>query len=148
MKALAAKATPGPYTYRPLPQDDWGMVRDNADKKLVAIARAGRPLTESEKEEHCDKGSDPYRSNAVFFAACDPQTISSLIDEVLELRRASEDMAKALEHIVKYDRDEIRHTVEVDPAGNTYEIEEVDGRFAKVARPPLAAYRSLPEDQL
>jgi hypothetical protein len=49
---------------------------------------------------------------------------------------------EALQQIVDGDQRERQRTIDVDPAGNTYEIYEVDGPFAKIARAALALIRA------
>lgn len=50
---------------------------------------------------------------------------SDLMDENMRLRGA-------LERIVKLDRGEKRTCVDFDPAGCTYEVEDIDGDFAAI----------------
>lgn len=51
-------------------------------------------------------------------------------------------LKNALEWIIRVNQVERRTAVEIDPAGNTYAVELVDGVFATEARRALAAVRS------
>lgn len=60
--------TPGPWTYRPKEDDDWGFVRGPIGR-LVARAASGRVLNEDELGAHRRNGTDPYEANARLIAA-------------------------------------------------------------------------------
>ena len=63
-----AKHTPGPWSVRPYPIDDWGWIRD-AKGDLVAMARAGQFLDEAALDIHRKNETDPYEGNARLIAA-------------------------------------------------------------------------------
>ena len=74
---LEKEATPAPWLYRPQPHDDWGYIR-SADGEVVATARAGRFVSETEKDEQRRAKTDPYARNAVFIA-CARSAVPRLI---------------------------------------------------------------------
>ncbi|WP_314712994.1 hypothetical protein [Sphingobium yanoikuyae] len=72
LRSLVAKATPGPWAYRPREFDDWGFIRvAQADAEgwqpIVALGRAG-PV-ESDHDEHRRNKTDPYGPNAELIVA-------------------------------------------------------------------------------
>lgn len=72
LRTLIAKATPGPWAYRPREYDDWGFIRvAQADAEgwqpIVALGRAG-PV-ESDHDEHRRNKTDPYGPNAELIVA-------------------------------------------------------------------------------
>lgn len=72
LRSLIAKATPGPWAYRPREYDDWGFIRvAQADAEgwqpIVALGRAG-PV-ESDHDEHRRNKTDPYGPNAELIVA-------------------------------------------------------------------------------
>ena len=79
---LLAGITPGPWFYRPLQWDDWGWVRGPADERgfqwLVARTDAGVDRKGADDNEHRRNGTDPYRGNAEFIAAC-PTLVTGLL---------------------------------------------------------------------
>lgn len=95
--------TPGPWAYRPKPSDDWGMVR-NAEGWLTAIARAGQPLSEVDKDDARGTGRDPYRAHAIFIAMCDPDTIRSII---LRLKAVEAALASVLHVAAAHEPDAV-----------------------------------------
>jgi hypothetical protein len=68
--------TPGPWLYRPCPHDDWGYVRSQ-DDSLVAVARAGRAVSEEEYAAHRRAKTDPYEPNARLITAA-PDLLAAL----------------------------------------------------------------------
>jgi hypothetical protein len=87
--------TPGPWFYRPTPHDDWGWVRtsppgDGGPGWLVATAKRGRAEQPGEDAIHRETKTDPYGANAAHIARLDPQTITSIVTELLSRREAEE----------------------------------------------------------
>ena len=72
-----AKHTPGPWSVRPYPIDDWGWIRD-AKGNLVAMARAGQFLDEAALDIHRKNETDPYEGNARLIAAA-PELLAALM---------------------------------------------------------------------
>lgn len=70
--------TDGPWSYRPLVWDDWGIVR-GPKGWIVARARAGRQLSEDEKSAYRRDGTDPYEANARLIAAA-PRLVEAAIN--------------------------------------------------------------------
>lgn len=71
------KHTPGPWAYRPLEFDDWGIVR--AGDYVVAQARAGGG--DVSLDEHRANKTDPYEANARLIAAA-PDLLEALKEYV------------------------------------------------------------------
>lgn len=71
LKDLLAKATPGPWAYRPEMYDDWGFIRGpevempyGPGYPIVAMSREGyMPNAHAGHDEHRRNGTDPYRPN-------------------------------------------------------------------------------------
>lgn len=85
--------TPGPWAYRPWQYDDWGTVRAPQGNghdlaPFVANVRAGRQVSEDELLIHRQKRTDPYGANAEHIARCDPDTMRSILTELLSLRQS------------------------------------------------------------
>lgn len=66
--------------------------------------------------------------------------VSRLIREsqTVPQQSAPDAMREALRRIIQIDQREERTTVEIDPAGNTYDIKMVDGPLAKIARDAIS----------
>ena len=69
---LDAKATKGPWRYRPVEYDDWGWLRAPGEfpdgGHCVAQARAGARVGNDQLNEHRRAKTDPYGSNAELIA--------------------------------------------------------------------------------
>ena len=57
------KPNEGPWLYRPLPGDDWGVIRD-MNGKLVAVAKEGRMVSGSDYADCRMHNRDPSEPNA------------------------------------------------------------------------------------
>lgn len=86
--------TPGPWFYHTHPLDDWGTIRVGDDGTgcvwRIANVRAGRNVTDEEKDQHRRDETDPYGANAAHIARCDPDTMRSILTELLASRQAPE----------------------------------------------------------
>lgn len=80
-------------------------------------------------ERHAPAGYDP---------AADDMTVPFAI-KLAEQDAKIERLQKALDRIIKLDRRERRTCVEFDSAGSTYEVEDIDGPIAAIARAALNA---------
>lgn len=109
LKALEAKATPGPWAYRPERYDDWGYIRaprlvtePGLPGCFVAVCREGRTYTSEELDDCRRNGVDPCGDNAKLIAAARnalPYLISDLEaarGEVERLRAALTDARACL----------------------------------------------------
>lgn len=92
-RALAEKATEGPWRYRPNEFDDWGYVRVS-NGWPVAIGRAGHGINGN---VHRTAGTDPYGDNSKFIAAS-RTAVPALIAEVERLREALRGLMAVMEH--------------------------------------------------
>lgn len=73
IRERADKATPGPWTERGRPTDDWGYVRcanvdEDGFQPVIATTRAGHRVTDEDYAQHRRDGTDPYAHNAAFIA--------------------------------------------------------------------------------
>lgn len=59
--------TPGPWKYRPLPLDDWGIVR--ADDYVICQARDPNVWKEDDLSTHRRNKTDPWEANARLISA-------------------------------------------------------------------------------
>lgn len=90
IERLLAAATPGEWQYRPVEDDDWGWIRSERQDgihPIVAMARAGRRMTDEQLAEHRRNGTDPYDGNARLIAAA-PAALRSLIARLRTLEAA------------------------------------------------------------
>lgn len=125
LRALAEKATPGLRLYRPNEYDDWGWVR-LANGMPFANHSVAR-FSDEEKDAHRKAKTDPVGDDAKFTAACDRETILSLLS-ALEAR------TKALEAIFSVG-DGWDLNTEAKPAGTTG---EGHAKCREIARAALA----------
>lgn len=63
------------------------------------------------------------------------------LNDYVALKADFDRLVQTLEWIIRANQVEQKTTIEVDPAGNTYSIEMVDGGYAREARAALAAVR-------
>jgi hypothetical protein len=75
--------TPGPWLYRPLHYDDWGLVK--ADGFVLCQARDPNAIDGTTLAEHRVNGTDPWRANGQFIAAA-RQLVPDMRDEIIALR--------------------------------------------------------------
>lgn len=86
LRELLAKATPGPWEYRPDKYDDWGFIRGpeversyGRAKMVVALSRDGPD--EKDHSEHRRDGTDPYEANGRLIVAA-VNALPSLIGRI------------------------------------------------------------------
>ena len=79
--ALAEKATPGPYLYRPKKYDDWGMLR--AGEYVLCQVRDPRFL---DLDRARAEGRDPWEDSAQFLAAA-PSMAALIAAQAAEIER-------------------------------------------------------------
>jgi hypothetical protein len=98
---LCEAATPGPWLYRPLENDDWGYVRSTRQADgwhpVVATARDGGVCSQDEWDAHRVAKTDPFGPNAEFIAAS-REAIPRLIGEI-ERQAIEIDKLKACEGV-------------------------------------------------
>lgn len=72
LAALSAAATPGPWRYRPMPYDDWGVVKSSPiDGYSYVLAQFRDPRRDDEEtlNQHRRDKTDPWGDNAQFVCA-------------------------------------------------------------------------------
>lgn len=94
LRAIAEKATPGPWLYRPDELSDWGWVRSE-NRGLFLQAR--HPSSEVELADHRIRGTDPWANDAIHIATFDPPTVLALLARIEELEGALRTIAGGLE---------------------------------------------------
>lgn len=94
LRALLAKATPGPWRYRPEEYDDWGFIRGGERGEfgfpMVAVGRGSH----NDHDEHRRNGTDPYGPNSELIVAA-ANALPTLLD-ALETQGAHEGVIEAL----------------------------------------------------
>jgi hypothetical protein len=100
LRELLARATPGPWAYRPQEYDDWGFIRrsetDDGWRPVVAISRAGEMGTEEALNEHRWKGTDPYRPNGELITEAVnalPHLLDTLDEQAARIKRLEAEVA-------------------------------------------------------
>jgi hypothetical protein len=89
------KPAPGPWVYRPHKNDDWGIVRvRDGNGYPVAVARAGRHVTDEEYAAHRSAKTDPFEANARLIAAAPDllEALEELLKQHWEFRQYFEDV--------------------------------------------------------
>lgn len=107
--ALAEKATPGPWYEAGLPwfQNGYGVLAGSPDPHAGYLI-VDTEVFEGDRGEYCENNPKGVQlagpdADASYLAACDPQTITSMATELLDLRAS----LKAVET----ERDEARETI-------------------------------------
>lgn len=134
LRALAAKATPGPWKARPDKHDDWGTLRSSSGDFLAQVY-AARYVSAEERDEHRRNKTDPYGDNLAYIAALDPQTVLALIASHEALQAEVERLRVALRNSENdnHDLDSTIRQLTTALSALIAEVKEVTGPFAELA---------------
>lgn len=92
--------TSGPWFYRPEKFDDWGFVRaptpDSLPGDLVCVAKYSIDLEEADLDEHRRNRTDPVRPLGEHIARCDPDTMRSILTELIRRRNGDEGKSQSV----------------------------------------------------
>ena len=83
MRADADAGTPGPWAYRPLELDDWGIIRGSDD---LVVAQASACREAGNLNSFRESGADPTEANARNIARV-PDMIATILSQAAEIER-------------------------------------------------------------